>query len=350
MGNKMRPFTFILILLFVSGCNSNESSVSDSDSGTGGTSDSDSDTDIDAGSDSDSDTDTDADTDTDTNVEKVEEFDVPYTPPKDGDAAMSLLDIYYVPDGKPQHLIAIVHGGSWVGGDKINFQTTEAMIPWFLDRGFVVAVLNFRLASPPGSPRETTYAHQATDVAFALKWLKDNGATYGVTKPGALLLGYSSGAHLVALLAADEQYLKLVGLSHGHLVGAISFDVHAYDVPYALELMQGSELEGNIPLIEFLFGETEAEQRVGSPSTYAEQASVPPSLLVSVEPSAQEGSHGFIASHATQRYGELLQASGHQATFVHYDGETHSSLVMDFGTTGDEPTKDVSAFLDGLSL
>jgi hypothetical protein len=165
-----------------------------------------------------------------------------------------------------------------------------------------------------------------------------------------LLMGYSSGAHLVALLAADETYLELAGLSHASLAGAMSFDVHAYDVPYALELMQGSELAANIPLIEHLFGETEEEQRVGSPSTYAPEADVPPSLLVSAEPSAEEGSHGFISSSATRRYGDLLVDSGHDATFVHYDDETHSSLVLDFGTQGDGPTEEVAAFLEDFSL
>jgi arylformamidase len=277
----------------------------------------------------------------------VEEFDVAYTPPEGGDPTTALLDLYYVPDGAPKRLMVFVHGGSWVGGDKENLQLATELVPWFLDRGYVVAAPNFRLASPPGGPRDVTYADQTTDIAFALAWLNDHGATYGISEPGALLLGYSSGAHLVALLAADEQYLQQADLSLDHLSATISFDVHAYDVPYAIELMQGSELEANITLIEFLFGATEPEQLVGSPSTYAEDADVPPCLLVSAEPSAQEGSHGYIASQATQRYGELLSDSGHDATWIHFDDETHSSLVMDFGTAGDGPTEAVAAFLDG---
>ena len=33
-------------------------------------------------------------------------------------------------------------------------------------------------------------------------------------------------------------------------------------------------------------------------------------------------------------------------THVHYDGETHNSLVMDFGQPGDGPTAAVEAFLE----
>jgi len=282
----------------------------------------------------------------DPTVEMVAEFDVAYAPPDGGDADMSLLDLYYIPDGEPKQLMVFVHGGSWVGGDKENLELAPELVPWFLERDFVVAAVNFRLASSPDGPREVTYADQATDIAFALAWLDDHGASYGVAEAGVLLLGYSSGAHLVALLGADEQYLQLAGLPPGHLDATISFDVHAYDVPYALELMSGSQLEANIPLIEYLFGDTEEEQRVGSPSSYVEDAAVPDCLLISAEPSADEGGHGYIASQATIRYGELLVASGHTATWQHFDDESHSSLVLDFGTTGDGPTEAVAAFVD----
>jgi acetyl esterase/lipase len=294
--------------------------------------------------------DTDSGSNTDQQPEIVEELDVPYTPPDGGDPDMALLDIYYLPDGEPKRLLVFVHGGSWVGGDKSNLELAPALVPWFIDQGFVVAAPNFRLASPLGGPLEVSYADQATDVAFALAWLDDNGDTYGVTEPGAVLMGYSSGAHLVALLAADEQYLQSAGLAHDDLAAAISFDVHAYHVPYALELMQGSELEENILLIEHLFGQTEAEQLVGSPASYVEDAAVPPSLLVSADPSAEVGTKGYISKLATEQHGELLVACGHQATWVHYDDETHSSLVLDFGTAGDEPTEEVGSLFEDLSL
>ena len=284
----------------------------------------------------------------DTTVDPVTELDVPYPPPEGGDPAMSLLDITYVPDGEPRRWLVFVHGGSWVGGDKGNLELAPDLVSWFLDRGYAVAAPNFRLASVPEQGHEVTYAEQCADLAAALAWLEQHREEYGVTDREVLLLGFSSGAHLVALLAADERYLLDAGLSHEILAGSISFDVHAYDVPYALELMQGSVHEDNIPLIEHLFGDTEEDQRVGSPATYAPTADVPPSLLVSAEPSTTlVGSHGQIAWEATQRYGQLLTDAGHDATWVHFEDESHSGLVMDFGTEGDGPTGAVAAFLDG---
>jgi arylformamidase len=277
----------------------------------------------------------------------VTERDLPYTAPADGDPAMSTLDLYYLPDGQPKRLLVFVHGGSWVGGDKGNLDLAEAFVPWFLERGWVVAAPNFRLASPIHQPLEISYQEQCTDLAHALAWLLDNGGEYGVTERGVTLLGYSSGAHLAPLLAADERYLGAVGRQRSELDAVISFDVHAYDVPYALTLMPGSEIEDNIPLIEHLFGASEEQQRIGSPSSYIGQASMPRSLVVSAEPSSVPGSHGAITSATSSRYAALLSDAGHEASWRHFDEENHESLVQDFGADGDAPTAVVEAFLDG---
>jgi arylformamidase len=236
-------------------------------------------------------------TDSEPATHPVTAWDLAYPPPVGGDASMSTLDLYYQPDDTPRRLLVFVHGGSWVGGDKSNLSSAPDLVPWFLERGWVVAAPNFRLASPLGQPPEVSYGEQCSDIAHAIAWLDEHGAAYGVTEPGMTLMGYSSGAHLVALLATDQRYLEGAGLSRADLAAVMSFDVHAYDVPYALELMEGSVVEQNIPLIEHLFGETEDEQRVGSPTSYLEEA-VPPSLVVSAEPAAEQGSHGWITSRA----------------------------------------------------
>lgn len=279
-------------------------------------------------------------------AQPVTEREIAYTVPDGGDASMATLDIHYLPDGQPKRLLVFVHGGSWVGGDKSNLELAGDFVPWFLDRDWVVAAPNFRLASPVGQELELSYAEQVTDIAHALAWLGEHAADYGVTEPGAVLLGYSSGAHLVALLAADQRYLQAVGLDTSALAGLVSFDVHAYDVPYALELMQGSQIEKNIPLIEHLFGSSEEAQRLGSPSSYAAKADMPRSLVVSAGSSKVEGSHGYITSLTGSAYVDLLQTAGHEATWQHFDDESHESLVMDFGADGDEPTALVEAFLE----
>lgn len=273
-------------------------------------------------------------------VEPIAELDVAY-----GEADSAVLDLYYVPDDTPKRLMVFVHGGSWISGDKGNLATTEAAVAWFQDRDFVVAAPNFRTASPPNAQREVGVADMASDIAQAVAWLEAEGPAYGVTEPEVVLVGYSSGAHLVALLGADPSYLQAAGADPSRLHATVSLDVHAYDVPYALSLMEGSEIAQNDRLIRWLFGEGQAEQLALSPIAHASAAYMPRTLLLSAESSSTPTQRGYISREASRRYADHLEGLGQAATHVHYDGETHSSLMMDLGTEGDEPTAELEAFL-----
>ena len=275
-------------------------------------------------------------------------FDIAYKSVGGVGSDLAKLDIYSLPGSNNKRLMVFVHGGSWVGGDKCNLKKARGMISWFANRGYVVASPNFRLAKSPRMSNGPGYDDQARDIACAIKWLHKNAATYGVTEPSILLVGYSSGAHLVALLATDERFLKEVGLSHKDIQAAISFDVHAYDVPYALALMQSSELSRNIPLVLSVFGRTQAKQLNGSPVNFIHNPDIPPSLVISAGV-PRRGSKGYIARETTKRYATLLRRAGHKARAVHFEDETHSSLVLDFGYRGDRPTQVVNNFLSNLN-
>ena len=159
------------------------------------------------------------------------------------------------------------------------------------------------------------------------------------------MVGYSSGAHLVALLGADETYVEAAGLSEPSIAATISLDVHAYDVPYALSLMVGSEVAPNIPLIEHLFGSTEDEQMSASPIAFADNQ-VAPAMLVSVGSAPdQPGTHGYIVDQTAQHYAAALQAKGHRAQTFHDPNESHDSLAIGFGEDGDSVTQQVESFL-----
>ena len=48
-------------------------------------------------------------------------LDLTYTTPMGADSPLARLDLYQRPGNDPQPLALLVHGGSWVGGDKSNF-------------------------------------------------------------------------------------------------------------------------------------------------------------------------------------------------------------------------------------
>lgn len=272
--------------------------------------------------------------------------DLAYTPPPGVESELATLDLYRVDDGRVRPLVLMVHGGSWASGDKAGFE--DRIVPWWLEQGYVAAAVNFRLASTRGQTPVVKPADQVRDVAAALAWLNSNADTYKIATEGVVLLGYSSGAHLVALLGTDERFLQGAGLRETLVDASISLDVHVYDVPFALSLMVGSVVEQNMPIIRHLFGDTEAEQLEGSPISYLDGWAAS-ALIVSVDEDPEvEGSYGYIVSNAAERYVAALEEAGHSADHIHDRTETHSSLVAGFGAPGDQVTERIKAFLATL--
>ena len=137
--------------------------------------------------------------------------DIAYRDAEGYDAALNTLDIYHAPLRKPNErrpVVAFIHGGNWGGGDKACFGDADDALPsWFVRRGCVFAAINFRL---PGNARSPTasVSDALDDLAKALKWLSINARRFGGGTSGLVLLGYSSGAHLAALLASDASHLQ----------------------------------------------------------------------------------------------------------------------------------------------
>ena len=243
----------------------------------------------------------------------------------------------------PRPVVLFVHGGSWVGGDKDHLRQASQLTEWFLDRGYGVAAPEFRHASPPPNPSVGLEAMMA-DVAASVGWLHENQERLGLTTEGMVLVGFSSGAHLVSLLSSDPSWLAAEGLSPDAIDAVVCLDVHAYDVPLAMERMRGSSIEKNLRLIRHLFGD-EARQRRLSPSTYVTDARIPPTLLVSAGASDRPEQPGALARETSAQHRDRLVAKGHTATHLHLDEASHVSLVMGFGHPGHRPTEAVEALL-----
>lgn len=109
------------------------------------------------------------------------------------------MDIHYPQElEKPAPLVVYVHGGGWIGGDK-NGGIGRDFAPLLLQRGYVVAAINYRL-----SPQYQFPAH-IQDVQCAIRHLRFNAKKYGIDPQRIAALGGSAGGHLVALLGtADE--------------------------------------------------------------------------------------------------------------------------------------------------
>ncbi|MFM5907041.1 MAG: alpha/beta hydrolase [Novosphingobium sp.] len=168
-------------------------------------------------------------------------------------------------------LIVFVHGGGWKRGSKDSAASRYAP-EHFTKAGYIYAAINYRLVP------DVRVEDQAADVARAVKALLDDYKKLGIDPSRVVLTGHSAGAHLVALVGTDEQYLKKAGLSFANIRGIIPNDGAAYDV--AGQVAQG----GNFmkPTYEQAFGTDPARQRALSPTLHAAAPNAPDFLLIHV--------------------------------------------------------------------
>jgi acetyl esterase/lipase len=116
-----------------------------------------------------------------------------------GSHTMQTCDVLY-PTSPSSHLrpvVLIVHGGSWVAGDKILLSAASQYIAM---QGFVVVNMNYRLA--PQFP----YIKQIQDVSLCLKWVAHHIGDFGGSRNQIFLLGETSGANLVTAYATALSY------------------------------------------------------------------------------------------------------------------------------------------------
>lgn len=170
-------------------------------------------------------------------------------------------------------LVVFVHGGGWKRGDMGMMNGSAKLSHWNGELGFAVASINYRLVP------EATVEQQAQDVAAALAHLKQNAGRLGFDSTRIALTGHSAGAHLVAFVGTDPQWLQGAGLSFADLRGVMPIDGAGYNVPYQMENQQ--RLLGNT--YEQAFGLDPARQRALSPTFHAAAPNAPDFLILHVQ-------------------------------------------------------------------
>lgn len=105
------------------------------------------------------------------------------------------MDVYFPDAGGPWPVLAYVHGGAWIRGDK----SEAAMFARSMtDQGYLVVSINYRLY-PTGR-----YPAMIEDVKCAIRFLRANASEYNLDPNRIGAVGVSAGGHLVALLGTSE--------------------------------------------------------------------------------------------------------------------------------------------------
>ncbi len=88
--------------------------------------------------------------------------------------------------------LVFVHGGSWMEGGRNQLPT---QLQWFVDHGYTVFDIEYRLSPPP------RWNQQTSDVKCAIGWVAQHADRYRIDPGNITVAGASAGANL-ALLAA----------------------------------------------------------------------------------------------------------------------------------------------------
>ncbi|RUM50527.1 MAG: alpha/beta hydrolase [Marinomonas sp.] len=117
-----------------------------------------------------------------------------------GQLANQTLDIYVPSSAKANQAPVLVffYGGRWTDGSKEMYPFVAKT---FLDLGYVVVIPDYRKYP------DVKFPAFVEDGAQAVAWTLDNVAEYHGDSSRLFIMGHSAGAHIGALISADERYL-----------------------------------------------------------------------------------------------------------------------------------------------
>lgn len=226
-------------------------------------------------------------------------------------------------------LVVFVHGGGWKRGDKTMMDGSAKLKHW-QDLGYAVASVNYRLVP------DNTVEEQAADVAEAIGYLKTNTARLGFDSKRIALVGHSAGAHLVALVGTDPQYLRAAGLMLSDVKGVIPLDGAAYDVAYQLKI--GAPLMHKT-YVQAFGSDPKRHMRL-SPTMQAASPNAPEFLILHVQRKD--------AIDQSKALGEALRKAGTPARVQGFAGRGlrgHAQINRKLGEVDYPATTVVDAFL-----
>jgi arylformamidase len=197
--------------------------------------------------------------------------------------------------------VIFVHGGGWSRGDKVTGARGHKT-PHLTGLGYHFISIDYRLV-----PKVTVEA-QAADVAAAVAHVVRNAGRLGIDPARIVLSGHSAGAHLVALVGTDPEYLRAAGLRPGDLKGVMPIDGAGYDI--AKQMRSGERALRKTYLAAF--GTDPQRHRALSPVAHAAAPNAPAFLVLHAEREASVAQAHDLAA-ALRRAGtpvELAQSPG----------------------------------------
>ncbi len=254
-----------------------------------------------------------------------------YSPP---DWPQTLFADVYVPRGAgPFPAVLVVHGGGW---ERRSRQDMDGVAERLAGAGYAVVNIDYRFAP------EYRFPAQLHDLQQAMHWIRRHAADYAIDRERIAALGYSSGAHLVSLLAVIAERDNALDRPHGGS-GTRPVAVVAGGTPGDLTAFDDGRL-----LRQFLGG-TKSERpdayRDASPVTHT-HADAPPFFLFHgtrdrlVPISQAEALREALTTAGTEATLHRQPLRGHVGSFLWRGGAMHDAEAFLDRHIGDTATDD----------
>lgn len=241
-----------------------------------------------------------------------------------GSEPAQVADVYLADAARLAPILLVVHGGAWRSGDKAAAEAINQKVAHWIPKGFVVVSVNYRML-PLARPEQ-----QAQDLGQAVAWVQQQAGQWGADVNRLFLMGHSSGGHMIALLAADQQMQARTGAQPWR--ASIILDGAGFDL---LDVMS----KPHAPFYDAAFGTLHSDWVAASPAAHLGEG-VPPTLMIC----------STLREESCKRstaFGSQLRARANVAKIVGVPS-THGAIDADAGGDNDE-TRAIDDFMQNYS-
>ena len=256
------------------------------------------------------------------------ERNVPYA--TNGGVVLNL-DLYFpkLDAKKPAPVAVYIHGGGWEHGSKNGGGWLEPVANELLQRGYIVASVDYRLAP------EYKWPAFINDVKCSIRFLRTNAKRYNLDPNRIGTWGTSAGGHLVAMLGTADSDAKLEGehyLDQSSRVQAVVDMFGPSDLRAMVRTPQHTERGKRV------FGDENAVKEA-SPVIYVSK-NTPPFLILHGENDA------LVPAQQAQILYDKLKETGVPAKLVMVKNGTHGLAGRDLSPARDELLRMIVEFFD----
>ena len=225
-----------------------------------------------------------------------------------GRAPRQTLDLYRKPGTRDAPIVAFVHGGAFVRGEKDATPHIYGNVARYFARHDCVGInVEYRLAG------DAPYPGGAQDVAAAVAWIRTHAREHGGDPARIVLMGHSAGAAHAGAYVADPAVRPRDGHGIAALVlvsGRMRADARA-DNP-------------NANGVRAYYGNDPARYAERSVVTHAAALDVPLFMAVA------EFENPYLDAYMAETAAAVGMARGRLPRFVQLPGQNHTSMVAHF--------------------